>query len=177
MRGVSFTNQGTGAVLLLTALALAGCEGSGSTRRYTGTVNHPGGPVATETHRPTGIRGDFAEGSDSGARTAAVRVNRFAWRAALDSVSFMPLATSDPYGGAISTDWYISRRNADERLKVNVLVGGPELRADTVKVTVFRQERKGGRDWVNAPVDVTTAQNLENVILQRARELRQQAGN
>ncbi len=161
----------------LAAAGLAGCEGSGSTRRYTGTVNNPGGPVSTEAHRPAGTRADFVQGSETGERVASVRVNRFAWRAALDTVSFMPLGTSDPYGGAIATDWYVAQRNPNERLKVNILVGGPELRADTVKVTVFRQERKGPRgDWANAPADPSTSQNLENVILQRARELRQQAG-
>jgi hypothetical protein len=164
-------------VLLLGALAVAGCESSGSTRAYTGTVNNPGGPKATETYRPGGVRSDFAQDSPSGQRAATVQVNRFAWRASLDTISFMPLASSDPYGGAIATDWFIPRTNPNERLRVNILVGGPELRGDTVRVTVFRQEKKGGRgDWTNATVDPSVGQNLENVILQRARELRQRAG-
>jgi hypothetical protein len=170
--------RGSHAALAFAALslALAGCGESGSTRSYSGTINNPGGPISTEAHKPTGARGDFAQGTEQGARAATVRVNRHAWRASLDAVSFMPLATSDPYGGAIATDWYVSQRSPNERLKVNILVGGPELRGDTVKVTVFRQERKGGRDWANAPVDPGTAQAMENAILQRARELRQQAG-
>jgi hypothetical protein len=166
-----------GAVLLAGALALSGCEGSGNTRAYTGTINNPGGPKATEAYRPTGQRSDFVQGSETGQRAATVQVNRFAWRAALDTVAFMPLASSDPYGGAISTDWYVSRANPNERLRVNVLVSGPELRGDTVRVTVFRQERKGGRsEWANVAVDPSVAQNLESVIIQRARELRQRAG-
>jgi len=163
--------------LLLGALALAGCESSGSTRAYTGTVNNPGGPKATEAYRPTGPRSDFTQGSDTAQRAATVQVNRFAWRASLDTISFMPLASSDPYGGAIATDWYVTRANPNERLRVNILVSGPELRGDTVRVTVFRQERKGGRgDWANVAVDPSVAQNLESVIIQRARELSQRAG-
>lgn len=166
------------AALLAAAVAIAGCGSSGTTRAYTGTVENPGGPKATESFRPTGQRGDFAQNSPTGARSATVQVNRFAWRASLDAISFMPLASSDPYGGAIATDWYVAQRSPNERLRVNVLVGGPDLRADTVRVTVFRQERKGGRgDWVNATVDPGTAQNLENVILQRARELAQRAAD
>lgn len=162
---------------LAAALALAGCSKSGETRAYTpGSLESPGGPMATEANRPSGARADFAQGPNA-TRAATVRVNRFAWRAALDSIAFMPLASSDPYGGAISTDWYIARGAPNERLRVNILVGGPELRGDTVKVTVFRQERRGGRgDWVNATVEPTTGQNLENVILQRARDLRNQGG-
>jgi len=173
-RSKTFGRAGT---LLLGALALAGCESSGSTRAYTGTVTNPGGPKATEAFRPGGQRADYVQNSETGQRAATVQVNRFAWRAALDTVSFMPLASSDPYGGAIATDWYTARANPNERLRVNILVSGPELRGDTVRVTVFRQERKGGRgDWANVSVDPSVAQNLENVIIQRARELRQSAG-
>ena len=165
------------AVLLLGALAVAGCESSGSTRAYTGTITNPGGPMATETHRPAGARSDLVQGSETGQHAATVQVNGFAWRAALDTISFMPLASSDPYGGAIATDWYIARSNPNERLRVNILVRGPELRADTVRVTVFRQEKKGGRgDWASMPVDPSVGQNLENVILQRARDVRGRAG-
>ena len=168
---------GRAGLLLLGALALAGCESSGSTRAYTGTVNNPGGPKATEAYRPGGPRSDFAQGSYTAQRAATVQVNRFAWRASLDTISFMPLASSDPYGGAIATDWYVTRANPNERLRVNILVSGPELRGDTVRVTVFRQERKGGRgDWANVAVDPGVAQNLESVIIQRARELSQRTG-
>jgi hypothetical protein len=168
---------GRAGLLLLGALALAGCESSGSTRAYTGTVNNPGGPKATEAYRPGGPRSDFVQGSETAQRAATVQVNRFAWRASLDTISFMPLASSDPYGGAIATDWFVSRANPNERLRVNILVGGPELRGDSVRVTVFRQERRGGRgDWANVAVDPSVAQNLESVIIQRARELSQRGG-
>lgn len=178
MRKIKIFGAPAVAALLIGALAVSGCGSSGSTRAYTGTINNPGGPKADESFRPTGPRSDFAQNSPTGARTATVQVNRFAWRAALDAISFMPLASSDPYGGAIATDWYVAQRSPNERLRVNILVGGPDLRADTVRVTVFRQEKKGGRgDWVNAAVDPGTAQNLENVILQRARDLAQRAAN
>jgi hypothetical protein len=177
MRRFTFNIAGAGIALLSGALVLAGCNSSGSTRAYTGTVNHPGGPMATESYRPPGARADYAKGNPSGVRSGVVSVNRYAWRAALDAVSFMPLASSDPYGGAIATDWYIAQRSPNERLRVNILVGGPQLRGDTVRVTVFREERANPRaNWVNAKVDPGTAQNLENVILQRARELEQRAG-
>jgi hypothetical protein len=59
---------GRAGLLLLGALALAGCESSGSTRAYTGTVNNPGGPKATETYRPGGQRSDFVQGSETAQR-------------------------------------------------------------------------------------------------------------
>jgi hypothetical protein len=37
---------------------------------------------------------------------AGLSVNAYLWRAALDTLSFMPLASADPFGGTIITDWY-----------------------------------------------------------------------
>jgi hypothetical protein len=160
------------------AALLAGCGSSGRTTeiRASGSNNATtGGVTSTEANRPEGARGDFAAGSPTRGNVG-VRINRFAWRAALDAVSFMPIVTADGETGALVTDWYVPQSSPKERIKVTVLVGGPELRSDTVKVQVFRQEqdRRGG--WGNATVHPQQARDLENVILQRARALRQAQG-
>src|SRR6185369_14156384 len=46
-----------------------------------------------------------------------IGVNSFLWRAALDTVSFMPLASADPFGGVILTDWYANPDKPGERTK------------------------------------------------------------
>ena len=46
------------------------------------------------------------------------------------------------------------------------------LRADGVKVSVFRQQKNEAGDWVDAEVDPETALQLENKILDRARLLK-----
>ena len=68
----------------------------------------------------------------------------------------MPLASADPFGGLIITDWYQPAGLADERLKLHVLILDRSLRADGVKVSVFRQLRDARGDWVDEPVDPTT---------------------
>ena len=35
-----------------------------------------------------------------------IGVNAFLWRSTLDTLSFMPLASADPWGGVVNTDWY-----------------------------------------------------------------------
>src|SRR5262249_27742441 len=46
---------------------------------------------------------------DEGAGTGGgIGVNSFLWRASLDSIGFMPLASADPFGGVIISDWYAS---------------------------------------------------------------------
>jgi len=126
--------------------------------------------------RPEGPRRRFTRQLGSGG-SAQYAVNANLWRAALDTISFMPIASADPYGGAIITDWYAPPDTPNERFKVNVLVQGAELSSSGVKVTLFRQEKSGSGEWVDAATENSTSVDLENVILQRARELVQDRVN
>jgi len=99
-------------------------------------------------------------------------VNPYLWRASLDTMQDLPLAGQpDPIGGVIVYDWISFPGAPDERLKATVFILDTRLRADGVKVSVFRQERQGGA-WVDAEVDPATPIQLENRILERARRLR-----
>lgn len=99
-------------------------------------------------------------------------VNSFLWRASLDTLTFMPLASADPFGGTIITDWYSGAENATEQFKVTVYIQSKELRSDGLKVAVFRQTKDATGQWANATVAPETGIKLENAILTRARQLR-----
>lgn len=99
-------------------------------------------------------------------------VNSHLWRAALDVVSFMPLASADPFGGVIVTDWYSPEGQEEQRFKVNVYVLSPDLRSDGLRVALFKQRRGRGDSWVDVDMDKETQIKFENAILQRAREIR-----
>ena len=103
--------------------------------------------------------------------SGGIAVNSYLWRATLDSISFMPLASADPFGGVIITDWYSPPQTPDERFKVNIYILGRALRADGIRASVFRQTNQGGT-WADAPVALNTSTDLENAILTRARQLR-----
>lgn len=104
---------------------------------------------------------------------SGIGVNSFLWRGALDTISFMPLTSADPFGGVIMTDWYTPPATPNERTKVQVYVLARELRADAIRATVFRQVKTGAGAWTDAPVAADSGTKLENAILARARELRQ----
>jgi hypothetical protein len=114
---------------------------------------------------------DNGGGNGSGG-PVGVGVNSYLWRATLDTVSFMPLASADPFGGVIITDWFSPNESPNERFKVNVFILGRELRADGVRCTVFRQKHEAGGQWADAPVEQQTAIDIENAILTRARQMR-----
>ena len=134
-------------------------QGLGGQNRETGTLFGPGGL--------------FGAKEKSGDGGTGVAVNAYLWRASLDTINFIPLVSADPFGGVIITDWYTPSESPTERMKVQVTILDRELRADGVRVAVFKQQtnaKAGG--WVDAPVDPHTNTDIENAILTRARQLR-----
>jgi len=107
----------------------------------------------------------------SGSGHVTLGVNSYLWHAALDTLSFMPLQSADPFGGVIITDWYSDPQDPNERMRVTVYILDRRLRADGLKISTFRQTHSAD-GWVDAQVNPDTANKLEDAILTRARELR-----
>jgi hypothetical protein len=103
-----------------------------------------------------------------------IGVNSYLWRAALETLSFAPLAQTDSNGGVIVTDWYANPASPNDRVKVTVTILDSDLRADALRVAASRQVLRNGQ-WVEAPVTAATVQRLEEIILTRARDLRRNA--
>jgi hypothetical protein len=110
----------------------------------------------------------------SGAGGAGVAVNAYLWRGALDTLSFMPLASADPFGGVIITDWYTPPGAGGERFKATAYILGRQLRSDGIRVVIYRQVLQNGQ-WVDAPVSPVTTGDIEDKVLVRARQLREQS--
>ena len=111
-------------------------------------------------------------GDDPYSDGRAIGVNSFLWRASLDTISFMPVNSADPFGGVIITDWHSAGEAPNERFKLNVYILGRALRADGVRVAVFRQVLANGGVWRDSNISDTTATKIEDAILTRARQLR-----
>lgn len=97
--------------------------------------------------------------------------NPYLWRASLDTLSTLPVRTADPVGGLIIYDWRTFESAPDERIKATVYILDTRLRADGVNVTVDLQKRVEG-EWVDADISPDTEYQLENRILERARNLK-----
>jgi Domain of unknown function (DUF3576) len=114
--------------------------------------------------------GSTAISSEAGHVTLGV--NSYLWHATLDTLRFMPLVSEDPFGGVIMTDWYSAPEDQNERVKVTIYILDRRLRADGIKIAVFRQTHGTDGSWADASVNPDTAIKLEDAILTRARELR-----
>jgi hypothetical protein len=101
-------------------------------------------------------------------------VNKHLWMASLDTLSFLPIASTDPFTGVIATDWSAAPNTPNERLKVTAFVKDTSLTAESLRVAVFREELSENGVWVTAPVDSATPRQLEDAILTRARQLRRE---
>ena len=102
----------------------------------------------------------------------AARVNGLLWRASIETLKFMPLSKADPVAGVILSDWYSAPTVVNERVKVEVFILGRDLRADTLRVSVFRQVRNDNGIWVEASTQPGTADKVEDAILTKARQIR-----
>ena len=148
-----------GAIVGVSLMALAACSGSG--------------PKTFQTQESGGFNPFKGRKSASANPDApSIGVNGYLWRATLDTLSFMPLASADPYGGVIVTDWYVNPEKPDERFKCTVYILDSRLRADGLNVAVFKQNRDATGNWIDAPSAGQTETDIENAILTRARQLR-----
>lgn len=161
--------------VLVSSLALTACSSNDDSEKAESGADvkndYPVDPEDARRAKRGKITGDgirlFGGGKDNNGGGTGVGVNAYLWRATLDTLSFMPLAQVDPHGGVIITDWYEDPEAKGSQFKVNVLILGTELRADGVRVSVFK--RRGGKD---TPVDKAMSRKMEDAILTRARELK-----
>ncbi|MEO0428034.1 MAG: DUF3576 domain-containing protein [Pseudomonadota bacterium] len=113
--------------------------------------------------------GLFGEDSE---RAEGIPVNKYLWRASLDTLSFLPISSTDPFTGVIATDWGATPDAPGERFKVTSYVVSSELQASSLRVAVFREMLNDENVWAPAAVDPTTARRIEDAILTRARQIR-----
>ena len=118
--------------------------------------------------------GDGESGS-SQITSLGMPINPYLWKASLETISFMPLASTDPFAGTIITDWYTAETNLGERCKLNIFINGKSLKTDNLRVSSFCQTLKNNQ-WVNMPSKQEENTKLENVILNEAKKLKLTSG-
>ena len=121
------------AMTLLATLGLAACSSSKPNPTDPGYIGQegpnsggsmPGGSVLGDSSLVFGTAKN--KPTDNGAGGGgALGVNAYLWRGALDTLSFMPLASADPFGGVIITDWYTPASSSGERFKATAYILGP----------------------------------------------------
>ena len=106
-----------------------------------------------------------------------IAVNAYLWRASLDTLSFMPLLSADPFGGVIITDWYSNSETSNEKFKVVAYILDKELRVDGLKISVFKKIKNENDEWVDSKSSKILKNKVEDAILTKARKFKIQTRN
>ena len=168
--------------LLFPSLLLTGCDGLPSIGGTESNFPQEQRRERDEARgRVTGEGGLIVAGGPADEESAGsnpLGVNSFLWRASLDTLAFMPLASADPFGGVIITDWYEDPNARGERFKITLLILDRTLRADGINASLFKQTRnEESGEWQDESVADDLERKLEDSILTRARQLRIKQGD
>ena len=63
--------------------------------------------------------------------------SNYLWRATLDTIDFMPLASANYSGGMIITDWFTDSNNSSESIKITIRFLTNEIRSDALNIKIF----------------------------------------
>ena len=81
----------------------------------------------------------FGKGSNKSGGNFEFASSNPMWKAAMNVLSFMPLANADYSGGLIITDWYDQKEEDNESIKITVRFLTNEIRADGLKVIIHKK--------------------------------------
>ena len=90
------------------------------------------------------------------------------WRASLDTIDFMPLASVNYSGGIIITDWYSTDQNSNESIKISIRFLTNEIRADALDIKVFNKKCVTQSNCITSKKEGDINNELKTKILKTA---------
>jgi len=90
------------------------------------------------------------------------------WRASLDIIDFMPIATANYSGGIIVTDWYSDDQNSNESIKITIRFLTNEIRSDAINLKIFYKICKAQNNCIVNERTNDLAKELKKEILKKA---------
>ena len=125
-------------ILLLSSTFLSSCGGKlpgGDARKFD---PDPKKRVAKNLEEGRGFRLSEGLNKSRGGVFEFASSNEL-WRASLDTIDFMPLASVNYSGGIIITDWYSTDQSCNESIKISIRFLTNEIRSDALDIKVFNK--------------------------------------
>ena len=107
-------------------------------------------------------------GSNKGGGTFEFASSNELWRASLDTIDFIPLASVNYSGGIIITDWYSSDGSSNDVIKISIRFLTNEIRSDALDVKVFTKECDLKNNCVISEKSENLVAELKKEILKKA---------
>ena len=93
------------------------------------------------------------------------------WRATIEVLDFVPLTTADYGGGIIITDWYSDNLDSQESIKIMVNFLSNEIRADGLKVKVYKKTCDNNFNCDTQLMSSTLEEEIKLAVLKKAAKL------
>ena len=93
------------------------------------------------------------------------------YEVALSKFQVMPLITASKADGIITTDWYSSYSNPNERFKFNIIIKDDEMTYDSIIINMFKEKLDSGV-WKTAKTNSNTTDKIKETILKQSMQLK-----
>ena len=163
---ISFKNLNITLLLLLSSTLLISCGGKlpgADARKYD---PDPKKRVAKNIEEGRGFR--LSDRGKSGGGVFEFASSNELWRASLDTIDFMPLASVNYSGGIIITDWYSTDQNSNESIKISIRFLTNEIRSDALDIKVFNKKCVAQSNCVTSEKEGGINNELKTKILKTA---------
>jgi len=137
----------------------------------------PNERVKRNLEQGKGFRIDESFGNRGSGKFEFATANEL-WRASLDTIDFMPLASVNYSGGIIITDWYGSENTPNESIKISIRFLTNEIRSDSLVIKVF--SKKCNSNFLNCKITETggnISKELEKKIIKTAAQYKKEKEN
>ena len=164
---ISLKNLKTIFALILSSIILISCGGKfpgADARKYD---PDPKKRVAKNLEEGRGFRLSDQMGKSGGGVFEFASSNEL-WRASLDTIDFMPLASVNYSGGIIITDWYSTDQNSNESIKISIRFLTNEIRSDALDIKVFNKKCVTQSNCVTSEKEGDIINELKTKILKTA---------
>ena len=122
--------------LFLIILFLSACNGKIPGADARKISNNPDERVRKNIEEGRGFRINDAFSQKGSTNYEFATANEL-WRASLDTIDFMPIATANYSGGILITDWYSDNENSNELIKISIRFLTNEVRSDAIDIKIF----------------------------------------
>ena len=155
---------------IITIFLLESCNGKlpgGDARKFPAD---PKKRVENNLKEGRGFRLSGEDGffSNRGGTTYDFATSNELWRASLDTIDFMPLASVNYSGGIIITDWYSSDEGTNETLKISIRFLTNEIRSDALDIKMFTKSCDNQNNCVTSEISGNLVAEIKKEILKRA---------
>ena len=152
--------------ILLIILLLSGCNGKFPGADAREFPEDPKLRVKKNLEEGRGFR--FSDATGNKGTTYDFASSNELWRASLDIIDFMPLASVNYSGGIIITDWYSNDQSQGESIKISIRFLTNEVRSDALDIKVFTRKCEGNLNNCVFTESTTLIPELTKQILKKA---------